>query len=133
PELARRMAGASLLCALGYGAVLGLQVGGWQVVSSPAKLPLILLGTLAICASALYVMLALAGARMGWLQVLGLALCSVAASALCMASLLPVAAFWTLSFHGDRNAIALVHTSAFMLSGAVGTRFGLKMTRALLD
>src|SRR5687768_12040205 len=79
PLLIRRMALGSLIWAMVYGAVLGLQIGGWQAVSSPIKLPLILLGTCAICVAALYVMLALAGARMHWSQVLGLALCSVSA------------------------------------------------------
>jgi hypothetical protein len=131
PPLLRRMAGGSLACATAYGAVLGAQIGGWQVFSSPIKLPLILLGTAAICVTALYVLLALAGARLGWTQVVGLALCSVSASGLTMAALLPVTAFWTFSFHGNPSLIALTHSAAFLLAGAVGTRFGLETAGAL--
>lgn len=131
--LVRRMAVASFCSALVYGAVLGVQIGGWQVLSSPVKLPLILLGTGGICITALYVMLALAGARLGWAQVIGLALCAVTGSALTMAALLPITTFWTYSFlGGDRTPITLTHTAAFLLAGAVGSRFGLEMTAALL-
>jgi hypothetical protein len=131
PGVIRRMALASFLCAWAYGGVLGVQMGGWQVVASPVKLPLIMLGTSAICVSALYVLLALAGGRLRWLQVAGLALCSVAASSVVMAALLPVAAFWTFSFQGNETAITLLHTAAFMTAGALGSRFGLEMAGGL--
>jgi hypothetical protein len=129
--LVRRMAGGSLLCALGYGAVLGAQVGGWQVVSGPVKFPMILLGTCALCIGALYVMLALAGVRFRWLQVVGLALAAVSASGITMAALLPIAAFWTFVFQGNRELITLVHAGAFILAGTIGTRFGLEISAAL--
>jgi hypothetical protein len=131
PGLIRRMALGSLLWALVYGAVLGAQVGGWQVVSSPIKLPLILLGTGLICVTALYVMLALAGASLRWQQVLGLVLCYVAASGVTMGCVLPITAFWTLVFHGQRDPITLVHTLAFAVCGTVGARFGLEMSTGL--
>lgn len=124
----RRMAVGSLLCAVLYGAVLGAQIGGWQVVSSPLKLPLILVGTAAICIAALYVLLALAGARMGWMQVIGLAMCSVSASGLTMLAGLPITAFWTYCFGGSQNLVTLVHVGIFLLSGWIGARFGLEIT-----
>jgi len=124
--LVRRMLGVSLLCALAYGAVLGGQLGGWQVFSSPVKLPLILLGTGVLCSAALYVLLALAGERLRWLQVIALALCSVSASAVAMAALLPIAAFWTFAFGQDRQVTTWVHTGAFFVAGAVGARFCLQ-------
>jgi hypothetical protein len=133
PLLIRRMAVSSLLCAGAYGAVLGAQIGGWQVISSPAKLPLVLLGTCVICITALYVMLALAGARLRWPQVIALALCSISASAVTMAALLPIAAFWTFTFQGgDRTPITLTHTAAFLLAGMVGVRFGLEIAEGVL-
>lgn len=133
PRLNRRMAGGSLLWALLYGAVLGGQIGGWQVLSSPVKLPLILLGTAVICVASLYVMLALAGARLHWAQVLGLTLCFLSASGITMGCVLPVTAFWTQVFHGQRHPITLIHTAAFLVCGAVGALFGLEMTRGLFD
>ena len=133
PQLIRRMAVGSLLWALLYGAVLGWQVGGWQRLSSPLKLPLILLGTGVICITALYVMLALAGARLRWQQVVGLVLCYVAASGVTMGCVLPLTAFWTLAFHSERGPITLVHTAAFLICGGVGARFGLEMATGLLD
>lgn len=132
PELIRRMLAGSLLCALVYGLVLGAQIGGWQIVSSPIKLPLILVGTGVLCVAALYVLLGVSGVRFDWLQVIGLGLCSITASGLVMLSLLPIAAFWTHCFHGDRAAIALVHSGAFVLSGAIGTRFGLEIAALVL-
>jgi hypothetical protein len=64
---------------------------------------------------------------------MGLALCAISASALTMAAVLPIAAFWTYSFQdGDRTGVTLAHAGAFLLSGIVGTRFGLEMARALL-
>lgn len=132
PALIRQMATGSFLCATLYGLVLGTQIGGWQVVASPVKLPLILLGTAGICVAALYVLLALAGERFNWPQVVALALCSVTASALCMAAFLPVTAFWTLCFQdGNRAPIVLVHTAAFTVAGMIGTRFGLEMVHSL--
>jgi hypothetical protein len=131
PDLSRRMATGSLLWALLYGLVLGAQVGGWQVASSPIKLPLILMGTGVICGAALYVMLSLAGAGLQWRQVLGLVLCYVAASGVTMGCVLPITAFWTLVFHGQRDPITLVHTGAFSVCGVVGARFGLEMATGL--
>ncbi len=131
-SLIRRMGVGSFLCATGYGLVLGAQVGGWQVLSSPVKLCLVLLGTTGLCVAALYVMLALAGQRLGWGQVVGLALCSVSASALCMAALLPITAFWALANSSpDRAPLVLAHATAFGIAGWVGTRFGMEMARAL--
>jgi hypothetical protein len=132
PALVWRMALGSFLCATLYGAVLGAQIGGWQLLASPVKLPLVLLGTAGICMAALYVLLAWAGERFNWLQVAALALCCVTASALCMAAFLPVTAFWTLCFQGgNRTPIILIHSGAFFVAGVVGTRFGLEITYAL--
>lgn len=132
PALIRQMVSISFFCATLYGLVLGAQIGGWQVLSSPVKLPLVLLGTAVICMAALYVLLALAGERFSWPQVVALSLCSVTASALAMAAFLPVTAFWTLCFQGgDRNPIILVHSAAFTLSGFIGTQYGLGLARSL--
>ena len=132
--LVRRMVSVSFMCALLYGAVLGMQMGGWQVVSSPVKLPLILLGTGVLCVGALYVLLALAVTRLRWLQVVGLALCSVSASAATMAALLPLTAFWTCVFPaGDRAVVTLTHSAAFVVAGAVGAGFGMEMAAALFQ
>jgi hypothetical protein len=131
--LVARLAVGSLLCALLYGAVLGAQMGGWQLLASPVKLPLILLGTGGLCGGALYVMLALAGARLHWAQVAGLALSAIAASSLTMAALLPVTAFWTLSVQQQPGtlSVTLIHSVAFVLAGATGARFGREITDAL--
>jgi len=130
--LVRRMATGSFLCALAYGAVLGVQIGGWQVFSSPVKLPLILLGTSVLCLGSLYVLLALAGFRLRWLQVAGLVLCAVTASSLAMAALLPVAAFWTFTAQNDRHLATLTHSAAFFIAGALGARFGLEAATEVL-
>lgn len=127
-EYVRRMAVGSLLCAVLYGAVLGMQIGGWQVVSSPLKLPLILVGTALICIAALYVLLALAGARLGWMQVICLAMCSVSASGLTMLAGLPITAFWTYCFGGAQELVTLAHVAIFLLAGWIGSRFGLEIT-----
>jgi hypothetical protein len=132
PQTVVRMLRSAFACALLYGIVLGAQMGGWQIAASPVKFPLILLGTGAICCGALYVLLALAGARLSWAQVTGLALCSITASVTAMAALLPVAAFWTLFFHDDVPVITLTHTAAFSVAGWVGVRFGMEMAEGLL-
>jgi hypothetical protein len=134
PLLLRRMLAVSLGSSVLYGAVLGAQIGGWQIVSSPIKLPLILLGTGALCIMALYVLLALAGARLDWMQVVGFALCAICASAITMAACLPIAAFWTYCFREDQETlVTLTHASAFALSGWVGTRFGLEIAEELFS
>jgi hypothetical protein len=132
-RLVARMAVTALACAALYGVVLGALVGGWQVFSSPVKLPLILVGTALLCVAALYVMLALAGARTGWTQVLGLALCSVWASSVAMAALLPVAAFWTWIARSDHDWTILVHSATFGAAGWVGARFAFEAARAFGD
>lgn len=131
-EPIRRMATVSLASALVYGMVLGVQMGGWQVVASPVKLPLILLGTCAICIAGLYVLLALAGAHLDFKQVVALALCSVTATGVTMAALLPVTAFWTFVFQGNLLAVTSTHSLAFALAGWVGVRFGLQTASAAL-
>lgn len=127
-----RMTAVSLASALVYGTVLGAQIGGWQVVSSPIKLPLILVGTALLCITALYVLLALAGARLTWLQVIGLAMCSVTASGLTMLASLPITAFWTYCFAGMQGPITLTHAGMFFLSGWIGARFGLEIAARFL-
>jgi hypothetical protein len=56
----------SLVCAAAYGAASGCFQGGWQVLASTIKAPLILYGSVALCAPSLFVFSSLAGAKLTW-------------------------------------------------------------------
>jgi len=128
--LVLRMTAYVVLFAGAYGLVIGIYAGGWQVVYDLVKLPWVLLATLALSAASLYLLNALAGARMSWAQTIAVVLTGLLATVTVLLALLPVVAF--LMFSGDRDYYfaVFINVVAFAIAGWCGARFAMEATAA---
>jgi hypothetical protein len=130
--LALRMAGYVVLFGGLYGVVLGIYAGGWQTLYNAVKLPWVLLATLALSAASLYVLNAIAGARMSVAQTVAIALTGLLATVMLLVSLLPVVTF--LMFSGSNYSVTvLTNVVAFAICGWYGARFATEAMRAMHD
>jgi hypothetical protein len=102
-----------------YGAAAGAYAGPAQALATAIKLPLLFLGTLAICFPGFYVVQVLAGSRLRLAQVLALVLGSLALSAILLAAVVPVAVFflWT---GANYYFLTLLHVLLVLGAGLVG-------------
>jgi len=116
-----------------YGLVLGIYAGGWQTLYNAVKLPWVLLVTLALSAASLYVLNAIAGARMSVAQTVAIALTGLLATVTLLVSTLPVVAF--LMFCGSRSysVTVLANVVAFAICGWYGARFAADAMAAMHD
>src|SRR5437870_102448 len=106
------------LCAL-YGAAAGAYAGPAQAVSAAIKLPLLFLGTLAICFPGFFVIQVLVGSRLRLSQVLALVLGALSLSAILLAAVVPVTAFFLLT-GANYYFLTLLHVLIVLGSGLVG-------------
>src|SRR5438045_3621279 len=83
------------LCGL-YGAAAGAYAGPAQALSAAIKLPLLFLGTLAICFPGFFIIQVLVGSRLRLAQVLALVLRAPALSAVVLAGGVPITRFFRL-------------------------------------
>jgi hypothetical protein len=97
-----RLAGLACACGLVYGTVMG-SFGGmtgdraWQVLYSAAKVPLLLLGTFALCLPSFFVLNTLAGLRNDFAAALRALLAAQAGMTLVLCSLAPLTIVWYLT------------------------------------
>ena len=115
-----RSAGATLvtLCAL-YGAAAGAYAGAAQALSTAIKLPLLFLGTLAICFPGFFVVQVLVGSRLRLEQVLALVLGALALTAILLAAVVPVTVFFLLT-GANYYFLTLLHVVIVLGAGLVG-------------
>jgi hypothetical protein len=106
------------LCAL-YGAAAGAYAGPAQAAAAAVKLPLLFLGTLAICFPGFFVVQVLAGSRLRLAQVLALVLGALALSAILLAAVVPVTAFFLLT-GANYYFLTLLHVVIVLGAGLVG-------------
>lgn len=106
------------LCAL-YGAAAGAYAGPAQAVSAAIKLPLLFLGTLAICFPGFFVVQVLVGSRLRLQQVLALVLGALSLSAVVLAAVVPITAFFLLT-GADYYFLTLLHVVVVLGAGLVG-------------
>lgn len=126
----RRLAAACLVLGAIYGAAMGLfavttrpaDEGMLQVLSSALKVPLLFLLTLVVTFPSLYVVSALARSRLRPGDTLRLLLAAIAVHLALLASLGPVAAFFTLSTD-SYPFMKLLHVAFFAASGLAGLAF----------
>lgn len=95
--LCLRLGAATVALAAIYGLGVGLYRPVWQVLFVPVKVPILLLGPLAITLPALYVANALSGARLSLAQTAALGLVMTATSALMLAAATPIDALMVLT------------------------------------
>jgi hypothetical protein len=109
------------LCAL-YGATAGAYAGPAQAVSAAIKLPLLFLGTLAICFPGFFVIQVLVGSRLRLPQVLALVLGALSLSAIVLAAVVPITAFFLLT---GANYYFLTLLHVLIVLGAGGGLVGM--------
>lgn len=107
------------LAATAFGAAVGSWRGGRQIAFAALKLPIGVLGTLAIATPAFYVLAAIFGRPWSLRPVLSLVLAAGARFALVLLAMTPP--LWlTIDFGAPYDAIKLVATVAYGLAGLAG-------------
>ena len=114
--------------AVPYGFVMGCYRGllvkaGWYfALASAVKVPVLFLGTLAVCLPATYMSNVLFGPRLSFRVMLTLLAATIAVSATTLAACLPIVAFFLIA---GRNYlfIKLLHIGVFTLAGIFGLSF----------
>src|SRR5881409_869896 len=106
------------LCAL-YGAATGAYASPAQAVSAAIKLPLLFLGTLAICFPGFFAIQVLVGSRLRLAQVLALVLAALSLSAILLGAVVPITAFFLLT-GANYYFLTLLHVLIVLGAGLVG-------------
>src|SRR5881409_3128095 len=102
-----------------YGAAAGAYAGPAQALSAALKLPFLFLGTLAICFPGFFVIQVLVGSRLRLPQVLALVLGALSLSAILLAAVVPVTAFFLLT-GANYYFLTLMHVLIVLGAGLVG-------------
>lgn len=105
-----------------YGAVMGSSHSLWQALSSGAKLPLLFLATLFICAPSLYFFNLLFGSNQSLSQNLTLILTAITVSSVLLFSLAPITLFFLLTT-SEYQFFKLLNVAIFAISGLMGVVF----------
>jgi hypothetical protein len=102
-----------------YGAAAGAYAGPAQAVSAAIKLPLLFLGTLAICFPGFFLIQVLVGSRLRLAQVLALVLGALSLSAILLAAVVPITAFFLFT-GANYYFLTLLHIVLVLGAGLVG-------------
>ncbi len=117
-KLAQSFVTLLALCAL-YGAAAGAYAGPAQAASAAIKLPVLFLGTLAICFPGFFVIQVLLGSRLRLAQVLALVLGALSLSAIVFAAVIPITAFFLLT-GANYYFLTLLHIVVVLGAGLIG-------------
>jgi hypothetical protein len=105
-----------------YGAVMGSSHSLWQALSSAAKLPLLFLTTLVVCAPTLYFFNLQFGSNQSLSQNVALMLTTIAVTSVLLLSFAPVVTFFLLTT-SQYQFFKLLNVGVFTISGIVGVTF----------
>ncbi len=114
-QLTVMLAPALVVLSAIYGCAMGLSAGLKQAAAAAAKVPLLLIATLAICFPAMAVSTLLLGIRLDVWRLLNLMLLALTLHACILASLSPIAGFFGLG--SDYHFLKLLHVALFGVSG----------------
>jgi len=106
------------LCAF-YGACAGAYAGPLQALSAAIKLPVLFLGTLAICFPGFFIVQVLVGSRLRLAQILALTIGALALTAIVLAAIVPISLFY-LQTGAEYHFLTLLHVVIVLGSGLVG-------------
>ncbi|HSM54871.1 MAG TPA: hypothetical protein VK879_01850 [Candidatus Sulfomarinibacteraceae bacterium] len=115
-----------------YGAVMGSSHSLWQTMSSAAKLPMLFLATLFVCAPSLYFFNLLFGSNQSLSQNLTLILTAITVSSVLLFSFAPITLFFLLTT-SEYQFFKLLNVAIFAISGLMGVVFlyqGMKVVSA---
>jgi len=118
----RAMLVSSVLCLALYGAVLGSTHSLWQALSSAAKLPILFLATLVVCAPTLYFFNVLFGSNQSLTQNVALILTAITVTAVLMLSFTPILLFFLLTTSGYQF-FKLLNVAICAITGFTGVLF----------
>jgi hypothetical protein len=102
-----------------YGAAAGAFAGPVQAIAAAVKLPLLFLGTLAICFPGFFVIQVLVGSRLRFAQVLALVLGALSLSAILLVAVVPVTLFFLFT-GANYYFLTLLHVLIVLGAGLVG-------------
>jgi len=118
----RAMLVSSVLCLALYGAVLGSTHSLWQALSSAAKLPILFLATLVVCAPTLYFFNVLFSSNQSLTQNVALILTAITVTAVFMLSFTPILLFFLLTTSGYQF-FKLLNVAICAITGFTGVLF----------
>jgi hypothetical protein len=121
-EKMRAMLISSLVFMALYGAVMGSTHSLWQALSSAAKLPILFLATLFICAPTLYFFNVLFGSNQSLTQNVALILTAITVTAVLLLSFAPIILFFLLTT-SQYQFFKLLNVGIFTISGIMGVVF----------
>ncbi|MBI5711548.1 MAG: actin-binding WH2 domain-containing protein [Candidatus Eisenbacteria bacterium] len=102
-----------------YGAAAGAYAGPLQSLSAAIKLPVLFVGTLAICFPAFFVIQVLVGSRLRFTQVLALVMGALALTAILLAAVVPITVFFLLT-GANYYFLELLHVAIVLGAGFAG-------------
>jgi len=102
-----------------YGAAAGAYASPTQALSAAIKLPLLFLGTLAICFPGFFVIQVLVGSRLRLSQVLALVLGALSLSAILLAAVVPIPLFFLFT-GANYHFLMLLHVLIVLGAGLLG-------------
>lgn len=105
-----------------YGAVMGSTNSLWQALSSAAKLPLLFLATLVVCAPTLYFFNLIFGSNQSLSQNIAIILTAITVTAVVLLSLAPIVMFFLLT-SSHYQFFKLLNVGMFVTAGIVGVTF----------
>lgn len=105
-----------------YGAVMGSSHSLWQALSSAAKLPVLFLATLLVCAPTLYFFNLNFGSNQSLGQNVALMLTTITVTSVLLLSFAPVVTFFLLTT-SQYQFFKLLNVGVFSVSGIVGVVF----------
>ena len=131
-EKMRAMFVSSLIFFALYGAVMGSTHSLWQALSSAAKLPVLFLATLLICAPTLYFFNVLFGSNQSLTQNVALILTAITVTAVLLLSFAPISLFFLLTT-SQYQFFKLLNVVIFAISGVMGVAFLSQGMRIVAD
>jgi len=121
-EKVRAMLVSSAIFLAIYGAVLGSTHSLWQALSSAAKLPVLFLATLIICAPTLYFFNVLYGSNQSLTQNIALILTAITVTSVLLLSFAPIVLFFLLTTN-HYQFFKLLNVGVMAISGSIGVLF----------
>jgi len=114
-----------------YGFVVGICIGGWQILYDPIKMPWILVFTLLLCLPSLYVFSCYLGSRLGLLQTCAIAFNATAIVSTILMGFAPVTWFFMFTAPESHHFAVLINVVVFAVAGFFGVQFLLRGIRAV--
>jgi hypothetical protein len=118
-------------CSIFYGFVVGISVGGWQILFDPIKVPWVLIFTLLLCLPTLYVFSAYLGSGLTLAQVGAVTFGATAMVSVILLAFAPVTWFFMFTAPGSHHFAVLLNVAVFAVTGAFGVGFLMRVMREL--